>query len=107
MPRIIVQMPPPPATDNGGSEGCTPSGPYLAQSIFGFPEGSQYLHLFGVHGLSAADSVEWTTELGPDDYVAGQVDRHILAVVYVSGEGGSVTAIVNGVALGSADYLPV
>jgi len=109
MPQIIVRLPPdpPPPDDGGGSEGCTPSGPYLASSIFGVPDGSQYLHLFGCYGLGPSDVVEWTTALGPDDYVLGNLDRHILAVIYVAGEGGSVTAIVNGETLGTAEYLPV
>lgn len=107
MPRLVVTLPPRPAA-SGGTDTCTPSGPYLVQSISEFPVSGQLTHIFGIYGLAETDEVVWDTSgIGPDDYVAGQSTLHVLAVVYVAGEGGTVSASVNGVVIGSASYLPV
>lgn len=64
--RLVITLPtaPAPRPDDDGAGSCSPSGPYLAQSMYGVPEGSQYLHLFGIYGLSPEDVVEWISDLG-------------------------------------------
>jgi len=61
--------------------------------------------VFGLYGLADGDVVEWTTVLGEFDFVPDDVrDRHSLLVVYQGGDGGTVTAAVNGNVIGTAEY---
>lgn len=102
--RITVQVPRA-ASSGGGGSSAELSGPYLTQMIEPFPDADGDTYIFGIHGLSESDAVEWSTALGEDDYVPNDVfDAHTLVVVDMGGTGGSVTATVNGEVLGAATY---
>lgn len=91
----------------GNQGGCPLSGPYLTQYLQPFPTGDGVSYIFGVHGLSESDSVEWDVTLGEFDFVPQDIlDAHTLVVVFMGGDGGSVTATVNGELLGSIAYGP-
>lgn len=104
MPRVTVQVPPrPPAP--GPSNPASISGPYMTQILQPFPTGDGTTWVFGIYGLSEADVVEWEVTLGEFDFVPNDVlDAHTLLVVYMGGDGGTVTAAVNGTALDTVSY---
>lgn len=81
------------------------AGPYATQVLRPFPTGDGTTWVFGLYGLADGDVVEWTTVLGEFDFVPDDVrDRHSLLVVYQGGDGGTVTAAVNGNVIGTAEY---
>lgn len=107
MPRtaIVVRVPAaPPAATPGPAAGL--SGPYIAWCKFGTPSAENILFIFAIHGLSGDAEVEWSANLGEGDEIYGPDGGHVLGVAYLSGGGGTVTAAVDGVTLGSVEYGP-
>lgn len=92
----------------GGSDGGVPAGvagPYATQTLRPFPTGDGTTWVFGLYGLAEGDVVEWTTVLGEFDFVPQDVrNANSLIVVYQGGDGGTVTASVNGNVIGTAEY---
>lgn len=108
MPNIqaTVRLRSTPAPSSGGGSGGGPlAGPYVTQYLQPWPTGDGISFVFGIYGLAETDLVEWSATLGEFDYVAvDRYDAHTFIVVYQGGDGGSVTATVNGELLGSATY---
>jgi hypothetical protein len=103
--RVQARLRATPAPNSGGGGGGPLAGPYLTQYLQPFPTGDGVTYVFGIHGLAETDVVAWSVTLGEFDFVPQEIlDAHTLVVVYQGGDGGSVTATVNGELLGSIAY---
>lgn len=94
----------PPAAAPSSSVGCEASGPYLAWCKNLFPDADSKLFVFAIYGLSSNAVVSWTASLDGFDEIVGPTDRGVIAIRYLGGAGGSVTATVDGQVLGSAPF---
>jgi hypothetical protein len=103
--RVQARLRATPAPSSGNAGGGPLDGPYVTQYLQPWPTGDGVTFVFGIYGLAPTDVVAWTASLGEFDFIAlDRYDAHTFLVVYQGGDGGSVTATVNGELLGSATY---
>lgn len=101
--NLGVTVPPKGAVGTGGGA-CTVSGPYLAACVIQIPDADSRLFVFGLYGLAEDDEVVWTASLSTGDHVIGLLTTHVLMIQDTYGDGGTVTATVNGTEIGSTAY---
>lgn len=102
--RATITMPPPGATVGGGGTGQLKLVQlYCIQQI---PTADFTLRVFEIIGATETDTIDWTFAGSEFDYIlGGEEGSHFPTMLLaVSGDGGTVSATLNGQPLGTLPY---